>query len=179
MEIGRLAPLLLAVGLILETAACVHGGPPPRGRGGAPQGQPAFGERRADAQMLLRYDGNGDGEVSRTELDGLLTHSFAQADRSSDGRLDRDEMRAEDDLRWRTDGNAASPLVDWNLDGGVDFVEFASMAHSLFDAFDRNHDGIVTAEELRAQPAGARGGGGGQGGGRGGRGGRGGGGRRE
>lgn len=103
----------------------------------------------ASAALLLRYDANHDGIVSRDEMEAGLKADFAAADTNGDGCLDPIETRAENQRRLARDGAQASPLVDWNLDGCVDFHEFANTAHSYFDLVDKKKDGRVTLQELR------------------------------
>jgi hypothetical protein len=101
------------------------------------------------AALLLRYDANHDGVVTRDEMEAGLKADFASADSNSDGCLDATETRAENQRRLGRDGAQASPLVDWNLDGCVDFREFANTVHSYFDLVDKRKDGKVTLIELR------------------------------
>ncbi len=103
----------------------------------------------ASAALLLRYDANHDGIVTREEMEAGLKADFAAADTNGDGCLDATETRAENQRRLARDGAQASPLVDWNLDGCVDFREFANTAHSYFDLVDKKKDGRVTLIELR------------------------------
>jgi hypothetical protein len=115
----------------------------------------------ASAALLLRYDANHDGTVTRDEMEAGLKADFAAADVSGDGCLDPVEVRQENQRRLTRDGAEASPLVDWNLDGCVDLREFGNTAHSYFDLADRTKDGRVTLLELRgpsmpiAPPSGA------------------------
>jgi Ca2+-binding EF-hand superfamily protein len=101
------------------------------------------------AALLLRYDANHDGVVTREEMEAGLKADFAAADKNGDGCLDVAETRAENQRRLARDGAEASPLVDWNLDGCVDFKEFANTAHSYFDLLDKTKNGKVTLQELR------------------------------
>lgn len=101
------------------------------------------------AALLLRFDANHDGIVTREEMDAGLKADFAAADTNGDGCLDPAETRAENQRRLARDGGQASPLVDWNLDGCVDIKEFSNTAHSYFDLVDKKKDGKVTLVELR------------------------------
>jgi hypothetical protein len=101
------------------------------------------------AALLLRYDVNNDGVVTREEMEAGLKAEFAAADTNGDGCLNPAEVRAENDRRLARDGAAASPLKDWNLDGCVDLKEFSNTAHSYFDLVDKKKDGKVTLLELR------------------------------
>jgi EF hand domain-containing protein len=101
------------------------------------------------AAILLRYDANHDGIVTREEMEAGLKADFAAADTNRDGCLDPAETRAENQRRLARDGAQASPLVDWNLDGCVDFREFGNTVHSYFELVDKKKDGRVTLQELR------------------------------
>lgn len=103
----------------------------------------------ASAALLLRYDANNDGEVTREEMEAGLKADFGAADTNGDGCLNPAEVRAENSRRLAQDGVAASPLRDWNLDGCVDIKEFSNTAHSYFDLADRTKDGKVSLLELR------------------------------
>ena len=103
----------------------------------------------ASAALLLRYDADHDGAVTKDEMEAGLKADFAAADVSGDGCLDPVEVRQENQRRLARDGAEASPLVDWNLDGCVDLREFGNTARSYFDLADRKKDGRVTVLELR------------------------------
>ena len=119
---------------------------------------------------LLRYDGNHDGTLTRAELLAGLKAEFDTYDLTHKNCLGPDQVRAINEMRVKQDASQASPLVDWNQDGCIDFNEFSGTALSLFATLDTNSDGELSPRELNGanRPAGA----GGQGdGGRGGRGG--------
>jgi EF hand len=103
----------------------------------------------AAAALLLRYDANQDGTITKAELDAGLKADYAAADSNHDGCLDAAEVRVENENRLEQDGAQASPLKDWNLNGCVDMREFSNTAHSYFDLADRSKDGRVSIVELR------------------------------
>ena len=136
---------LAAVACAVALSGCAMlGGHHDRGRREGPR----EAEWHPPRAMLLRYDANHDGSVTRAEMDAGLKADFARADTNRDGRLDEDEVRAVNKQRWSDDASTASPLVDWNHDGTVDFEEFAATERSLFDQMDANGDGILTPDEL-------------------------------
>jgi len=104
--------------------------------------------------LLLRYDSNNDGVVTRRELEAGLRQDFWQADTKRKGCLDDDELRAYNLRRIGIDKSTAIPLIDWKQNGCIDFDEFAAPMRSLFDEFDVNGDDKVTLEEmhLRVKP---------------------------
>ncbi len=101
------------------------------------------------AALLLRYDADKDGGITKDEMEAGLKTDYATADANSDNCISSAEVRAENALRLRRDATQASPLVDWNLDGCVDLREFGNTAHSYFDLADRTKDGRVSQLELR------------------------------
>lgn len=103
--------------------------------------------------MLLKYDANHDGKVTRYEMEEGLKADFARADAKHTGCLNQDEVRAVNQERWNTDRAAASPLVDFKGQGCIDFDEFAATPRSLFDQLDRNGDGILEKDELNPKAA--------------------------
>lgn len=82
--------------------------------------------------MLERADTDGDGALSRTEIEAHRDALFAEFDRDDDGQVSRDEMRAGmvDRLFARVDGDG---------DGMVSRDEFAAMAERMHDG--RRHGG--------------------------------------
>jgi Ca2+-binding EF-hand superfamily protein len=107
----------------------------------------------ASAALLLRYDANHDGFITKAEMEAGLKADFAAADTNADGCLDPEEVRAENQRRLAQDGAEASPLVDWNLDGCVDMREFSNTVHSYFELADKTKDGKVSQLELRGPSA--------------------------
>ena len=99
--------------------------------------------------LILRYDADNNGKVTRRELEAGLRQDFWQADTNRDGRLDDEEVRAANLRRIRADQSTAIPLIDWNDDGYVDYGEFASGIRSLFEQYDADGDGTVTLEEMQ------------------------------
>src|SRR5450755_3666416 len=102
----------------------------------------------ASAALLLRYDADHDGVVTKAEMEAGLKADFAAADTNGDGCLDPSEVRAENLARSTRDGAQASPLLDWNLDGCVD-------AQILFRPRRQDHgrQGFHFARPLRAAGA--------------------------
>ena len=136
---------ICAACVVLAVAACAG-----RGSGGnANRPLPPIGETEENIKLMLSYDENSDGTVTRDELEAGLRRQYAAADLNHDGKIDIREMQAENDRRFRAFGTAASPLIDWNQDGMIDFTEFASTARSVFEEMDKNHDGKLDGNELR------------------------------
>jgi Ca2+-binding EF-hand superfamily protein len=106
------------------------------------------GDVAPQAVALLRFGVDEDGSLTRAKVVAVLKKEFAAADTNHDGVLEPDEVNAVNDRRWKKDGEKASLLIDWNRDGVVDFKEFATTDLSLFEQFDANGDGVVTAQEF-------------------------------
>jgi len=107
-----------------------------------------------NAGMLLKYDSNKDGILTREELIAGLKAEFATHDTRHNGCLDADQAAQINQDRVDADQSTATPVMDWNQDGCIDYTEFSAAPYSLFDQLDANHDGKLDAKEL--QRAGAK-----------------------
>jgi Ca2+-binding EF-hand superfamily protein len=114
--------------------------------GGDGQAEPAKPRRARETMRLQRFDVNGDGKVVRAELEQTLEADFKKEDKNGDGALDVSEARPLNE-RIREE-KVASPVFDWNADGKIVYVEFASQWRTLFDRADKNRDGTVDEEEM-------------------------------
>jgi Ca2+-binding EF-hand superfamily protein len=106
--------------------------------------------------ILLKYDANHDGSLTRAELAAGLKAEFNSYDTKHTGCLDAEQVRAINQTRIALDQSTATPLQDWNQDGCIDLKEFSTAANSLFAELDRNGDGTITPQEFnpRLRPAG-------------------------
>ena len=147
----RLLPLILLSTLAL--AAC--GGPqqpPPWMR---PTEKPRDENYHGgNAAMLVKHDANHDGTLTRDELIKGLKAEFALYDTHRNGCLDVAQAGAINQARVDADQSTATPVMDWNQDGCIDYTEFSAAPYSLFDQLDINHDGKLAPKEL--QRAGAK-----------------------
>ena len=107
-----------------------------------------------NAALLLKYDANHDGTVTRDELIRGLKAEFAAHDTHHNACLDAEQAAQINEARVDADQSTATPVVDWNQDGCIDYTEFSAAPYSLFDQLDADHDGKLTPKEL--QPAGAK-----------------------
>ena len=150
----RFAPLS-ALGLVALLAGC-GSSPPTEPRWSpyprvAPRDENYHGGSNA---LLLKYDSNHDGTLTRDELITGLKAEFAALDAKHTGCLSPDQVDEINQARIAADQSAATPIQDWNQDGCVDFREYSAAAYSLFDQIDRNGDGKITPQEFN--PRGAR-----------------------
>lgn len=111
--------------------------------------EPAPVRRPAESQALVRFDADGNGVVTRAELEQVLTADFKKEDANGDQALDVAEMRALNE-RIRNE-KSSSPVFDWNADGRLDYSEFASQWRTLFQRSDVNGDGVVDEAELQGR----------------------------
>src|SRR5258705_11741528 len=122
--------LTIFAGLML-LQACGHGGPGGPGGGpgtrmmGGPGGPGGPDMGPPEGAQLKIFDLDGDGRVTRDELDRALHVELAKYDTDKDTFLNATEARALNDQR-RKEAKGASPAFDWNADGHVDFKEFAN-----------------------------------------------------
>jgi len=100
------------------------------------------------AAMILKYDANHDGTLTREELIAGLKADFAAHDTHHNGCLDSDQALAINQERVDADQSVATPVVDWNQDGCIDYTEYSAAPYSLFDQLDLDHDGKLTPKEL-------------------------------
>lgn len=140
--------LLFPLALCLALAACSSG----------PRQPPAWmrpTEKPRDenyhggaAGMLLKYDANHDGTLTRDELITGLKAEFAAHDTHHNGCLDAEQTGQINQARVDADQATATPIIDWNQDGCIDYTEFSAAPYSLFDQLDVNRDGKLTPQEL-------------------------------
>jgi len=145
----RIAALIL---LSLVVAGC--GGreaPPPWMRPAEKPRDENF--RGGPSAMLLKYDANKDGTVTRDELIAGLKAEFAAHDLTRKGCLDGDQAADINQGRVDNDQSTATPLMDWNQDGCINYTEFTAAPYSLFDQLDRNRDSRLTPLERGIRPA--------------------------
>ena len=107
-----------------------------------------------NAAMLLKYDANKDGTLTRAELIAGLKAEFAAHDTHHNGCLHAEQASRSTRTRVDADQSTATPVMDWNQDGCIDYTEFSAAPYSLFDQLDLDHDGKLTPKEL--QRAGAK-----------------------
>ncbi len=151
---GRTSLRLAAIAAALLLVGCASSRHERGDRPGGPGGHREE-EWHPPSGILLRY-ADKDGNVTRAEMEAGLKADFAAADTNHDGVLEADEVRAVNQKRWNEDRSAASPLVDWNGDGVVDFNEFSANARALFDQLDVDGKGVLTAKQLKPQSTGVQ-----------------------
>ena len=100
------------------------------------------------ARMLLNFDGNNDGAITRDEARAGIAQRFARMDANGDGTVTRDE-------RWGSRRADRFRSMDINGDGAVTLQEmeaaFQQRARSRFARLDADGNGALTLEEVQAQ----------------------------
>lgn len=96
-------------------------------------------ERRAS--VYLRADADGDGVVTRAEIEREATDRFARLDKNGDGRISAEEIAA-------VRGYARNSERGENRRGPFTREEHLARALSRFDRRDRNDDGRLSGGEL-------------------------------
>ena len=119
----------------------------------------AEGPLGGDLPGFDRLDADGDGQLSRAEVDSLREALFARFDRNGDGVITTDEVIAQQQLiQMRAELRQArlaltAAQMDRDADGAITPREFTARA-DLFALADADGDDAISAEEaaqLRAR----------------------------
>ena len=146
MWAARVGALILGALVLVSCASDT----PPKPHRWNPNGGSGNADWHSATGMLIKYDANKDGTLTRQELEAGLKKDFDEADVHHAGCLDADEVTAINEERMKYDESAASPLIDWknNPGGCIDFDEYAAMPRSLFEELDKDGNGKLTPDEL-------------------------------
>lgn len=88
-------------------------------------------------------DTNHDGVVDHAEFQERIVEIFYRADRNKDGFIDPEELKT---LTFPEDFKAD----DKDADGRVSMREFLRVRFHDYDVADRDHDGVLSLEEVIA-----------------------------
>ena len=101
--------------------------------------------------MFEKFDSDGDGRVTRAELDKTRAEKLESADGNGDGQLTLEEFQ----VLWL---EMARPMMvdrfqdlDEDGNGVVTEAELGQPLAAMFVYLDRDDDGAITAEELRGK----------------------------
>lgn len=98
--------------------------------------------------LIQQYDGNGDGVLTRDEIDAAQLHRFVQIDFNQDRLISVAEAR-----EWAGE-NGQNPTIwmrhlDRNGDGQLDVNEYVDQVVETIIAMDHNNNGWITRKEVR------------------------------
>lgn len=121
--------------------------PPPRGGEKAP-GRPL----QFDTDRFFKdFDKNGDGYLQRDELPAELRQAFDRIDANRDGKISRDELtRGIGQLQPRRRPSDMVHMLIEMSDADEDSGKEVQRAYDILRALDKNRDGKIDAEELKA-----------------------------
>lgn len=97
-------------------------------------------------------DADGDGIITRAEVDADVARRFARMDVNKDGKLDQADREAAMAERAKKRGGEPGRMArgDANGDGAISADEMRLAAMARFDRADANKDGQLTAAEREA-----------------------------
>lgn len=128
----------VAVAILLSLgSSALLAGPGGHHRGGA---GPAFEQMDAD----------DDGQVSRAEAEAFRQSRHAGLDANGDGIVGFEEARAFRQAKAEERARKRFARMDADGDGQVSMAEFNARSERWFERADRNHDGVISAEEREA-----------------------------
>ncbi len=110
-----------------------------------------FGEK-----FIERMDTNGDGAVTQAEIDAKHAEKFAEFDANKDGQLSEAEFSALEEARRQERHKAHFQRIDADGNNVVSADEFGGRSSKMFERFDKNNDGKLTADEMSKRGKGHR-----------------------
>jgi hypothetical protein len=101
------------------------------------------------AMLIATFDANGDGRVTRAEMDAGLARTFASADTDHKGSIGYIQY-GQWALTWLGDANALPSAfeVDGDHDDRITLAELQATFDGIFARLDSDHDGVLTHAEL-------------------------------
>lgn len=109
---------------------------------------PVFAQQAGGALAMLRAaDANRDGSITRAEAQFARGAMFGRLDADHDGYLSQTERTHGDDSAAGA-GRRSLDGADTNHDGRISRAEMTSLPYRGFDRLDRNHDDVVSADEI-------------------------------
>ncbi|QFT80159.1 EF hand [Roseovarius sp. THAF27] len=119
--------------------------------GGAVQGVAASGEGKGPRHSFEDLDTNGDGQITKGEMQARMKERFDEADTDGDGVMSLEEMQARGQERAAKRAAKMIERLDSDGDGGVSFEEAqARRGGKMFDRADTDGDGAISQAEFDA-----------------------------
>lgn len=106
-------------------------------------------ELRSAAEALSRGDMNGDGRLAGNEIPSRVQIDLSRNTPAGARTMSQQPMTEERELSASPTGPVWFQKLDRNRDGDLSRREFVGPAE-IFDRLDRDHDGLVSAEEAEA-----------------------------
>jgi Ca2+-binding EF-hand superfamily protein len=97
-----------------------------------------------EGKGLARFDRDGNGVVTRSEMRTTESERFDKIDTNHDGQLSGDEIQA----AHREAAAKHFAAKDTDKDGKLSRAEVAKMPDAMFARIDANKDGFLTPDEL-------------------------------
>lgn len=105
-------------------------------------------------KMLEKLDTDGDGAITKAEVEAAKAAKFAEADANGDGSLTMAELEAfkeaERTRRMEAMKQRMFEKSDTNGDGAISLDEFESRGAPMFERADADGDGVISADEIEA-----------------------------
>jgi Ca2+-binding EF-hand superfamily protein len=117
-------------------------------RGGYSQGGSFDYGRYELARFCGDADVSRDGKVTHAEFDTTMNRRFQQAS-GGQAAITLAQFTADMAGRYRAMNDRMFERLDSDGDGKLTMAEFSASELRTFDRMDRNHDGVIDAEELK------------------------------
>jgi Ca2+-binding EF-hand superfamily protein len=110
--------------------------------------------RHNPGERMEALDTNGDGDISREEVDAVRAERFAATDTDGDGLISAEEFSAAAEARevqQRAERHAAIfEHLDTDGDGTLSNGELSPQIDHMFSMVDSDEDGVITLAEREA-----------------------------
>ncbi|RBW63060.1 EF-hand domain-containing protein [Ruegeria sp. A3M17] len=110
----------------------------------------AAGGKDREPVTFQQLDANGDGQVTKEEMQAHRNQRFTNADTDGDGQLSVEEMQAAGQKKANDRVTKMFERNDANKDGllSEDELPKPRRADKMFDRIDANEDGAISEEEF-------------------------------